>query len=201
MSGPGAPRARFRGPSTFCAAPLTIVLHFNGSARGAPICSPRMRPRATALILAVLALLLCACGGDKAPSKAEFIKRADRDCRESRERFQAVQLEARGLSGLPARQALMKAAPLFQQVRTEAGSLLSKLRDRKPPKGDEMVIDRYLQARDNQLRDLDQLIAAAREGSTAKFRASLVALQATGRTLQGIAQGYGFKVCVGAINR
>ncbi len=150
---------------------------------------------ATGLILAALALLLGACGGDDAPSKAEYIKQADRACQEYRDRVKPVQSEVQGLSGLPDRQALMKAAPLLQRVKSEASMLFSKLRDQKPPKGDKTAIDRYLQGAEQQLGDIDGLIAASREGSTSKFRASLVGLQARAQTLRGMAQSYGFKVC------
>ena len=154
-----------------------------------------MSGRTTSLIVAGLMCLLAACGGDDRPSKAEFIKEADRTCQDSSERLKPIQAEAQRLSGLPNRQALMKAVPIFGRFKAELNRTLSELRAKKAPKGDEMVINRYLQGAESQIGEIDKLIAAGREGSVRKFNAALVGLQARAQTLRGITRGYGFKVC------
>jgi hypothetical protein len=157
----------------------------------------------------VLGLVVTGCGGDdeggetstvtqtveeqsEALTKAEFIEEADAICKAGHE--EAEPLEDTFQQAQQAGDA-EKAADIVRQVADIADEEASKLRALEPPPADAEIVDEYISAGVSGVQTARDLADALDAGDTAQ--AEVLGDQFNERTsaAQGIARGYGFKVC------
>jgi hypothetical protein len=151
----------------------------------------------------VLALATAGCGGDddedsgngtsgeSAPlvSKAEFIEQADELCTDFREKSDELAAEAETTSDTG------RQAEIWRELADEAQATGEEFEQLPVPAGDQAIIDRYLSASRDQIGVLRQIAEALDDGDTTSVTTLLDSGRRSGARVQGIAQGYGFKVC------
>jgi hypothetical protein len=117
-----------------------------------------MRPATTILVLSAALAAGCGGGGGKHPSPhADFLRQADRVCRESGIRPQAIP------SGLP-----QAAEQLAQEARLRS-AVHARLTAIKPPADVRVDYTRFLAETDGVARDMQRMAALARGGRQADF--------------------------------
>jgi hypothetical protein len=151
---------------------------------------PRPRWTASIALLALCGAVLSACGGgggSEQVTAAELVQRADRICREEQSAFTRVQAHAPPNASVAADQTeeLLKA--------TEGAS--SQLRDLKPPDGLQPGYDRYLEARDRAVDQLQRGKDAADDQDSAAYGAAQAALARDAPQRRKLAGALGLKVC------
>jgi hypothetical protein len=162
-----------------------------------------------AATLLVLGLAVAGCGGDgesEEPStvtqtveeqsgaltKAEFIQRADAICQAGHEEGEPLVAEFQ-----EAQQAgdAAKAADLLRQAADVADEEAGELRDLEPPPADADILDDYISAGETTIQTGRDLADAIDAGDTQAVQVLSDRFNEQTSTTQGIAQGYGFKVC------
>lgn len=160
---------------------------------------------------AVLGLPLTACGSssplattvtvqrEAALSRAQFISQGDAICQETREASESLKDQ---VSQLHAEITLENESSQFRRI----GELISEsdestsaeieqLRSLQPPRSDRKTINRMLALVDSQVSLDEELAHAFETGDTGKMEALEAQAKPIKAKAQGIAQGYGFKVC------
>ena len=139
------------------------------------------------LIVAVVPLGLVACGGDedKGPSKADYIKDADKICARSNQETDAIFAEAAEDPNKPkpkeAQAAIRQAIPVLEKD-------IEELKALEAPKGDEDQVAAIWSALEEGAQKLDE--------ASADPEASLVALASDPFSAGGkLAGEYGMKTC------
>jgi hypothetical protein len=147
---------------------------------------------ATVAVLAAALVALGACGGAKAPGKADFIRRADIIC--ARGAARQRQLHTPQLSGTPS-EVLSALGRYVGQLLPVARGIATQLHALAEPTQDRAELRRYFAAVDGAVADLQRLGEAARRGDAAAVRRGAVALN--GNQANALARRYGFRVCGG----
>lgn len=133
------------------------------------------------------------------PTKAQFIAQADRICRESSKSLAAT--DKRTTSAVRAEEAADTSAHRDSMARGFKDSValarpgLDRLRGLAPPAEDRVVVAKYLSARDHQLTLADSFASALANNDASMVSTLATQLKEGKATLQGLAQGYGFKEC------
>jgi hypothetical protein len=108
--------------------------------------------RSFACLLAAVAVLVCACGGEGPLTKREYRHEASAICRRGNARVQRIEVA-------PLVEGRSAAKGISRVVDTQRESL-SDLRDIKPPKNDVVTIERWLAVVDQLLDEADAVRAA-----------------------------------------
>lgn len=128
----------------------------------------------------------------KAPGKTEFLREADLLCATAKRqvapifRTIAAKVAAEDAAGVAAQ--LRKGLPFADQ-------LLSRMRALTPPKGDEAVVDRYLDTIARQKRRIGPLVEALEAEDISSIEVLVAELGQGNRRARRLAGGYGFKEC------
>jgi len=165
-----------------------------------------------ALILVLLAFSIAACGGDddddeagggaaatteqsSGASKEDFIEQADEICREANDEFGEINERLDAISGGSASEQLAQAEPILREGAEQVEQRIGEFRALTPPPADEDMIDRYLDAAEDQRTYLEQMADAAGAEDVQEFQQTNDRLQEIAAERQGIVEGYGFEVC------
>jgi hypothetical protein len=125
--------------------------------------------------------------GDASISKAEYIKRADAICAKYNELTKDLQDETPD-SFEEAADLYTKAIELFKPAVKEFEAL-------PPPRGDEQVIESYLDTVRQQVVLYQRIQAAAEQSDRAKLESYAEDVRELRAKARGLAEGYGFEVC------
>jgi hypothetical protein len=151
-----------------------------------------------ALALVIFAsFVLVACGssgGDSnASAKRGYINQADAICartnhdmRETNARLDELARSARKVSEFQ---------DDLADGQFEARDELDSIRKLPVPKGDEAKIKTILTARDHQLDLIDKLITASKHNDATAFKQLTDEINGARKTVQGLTDEYGFKIC------
>jgi hypothetical protein len=104
----------------------------------------------------------------------------------------------RQLRGVPMRARLLlgaRQAKIWRELADEVQATGEEFEQLPVPAGDQAIIDRYLSASRDQIGVLRQIAEALDDGDTTSVTTLLDSGRRSGARVQGIAQGYGFKVC------
>ena len=199
--------------------------HFGGSqpagfpclvAASAQFCEDRSltRQRACRLGFVVALTTLAGCGSagtpttpstttppsaTAAPAKAAFIAEADTICANARAKLRVQQAAIN--AALKAEQANDTATnrhvlgDALNQDSLVASPLLDQLRGLQPPAADRVVIAKYESGVASQIGLIQQFANAIDSNDAQAVRTIVQQLQLGKASVQGLAQGYGFKVC------
>ncbi len=143
-----------------------------------------------ACLLGVLALT--GCGGSKAPSKAEYLKKANAICTEFNNKGAAA---TRGLARNPQHPTPREAQAMVKELDPITRQSVSRTRALKPPKGDEKKVKAIYDAADEG--------TAAYERASKSPKASLAAITSAGTAhdpygrANALAKAYGLTACAG----
>jgi hypothetical protein len=138
-------------------------------------------------VLAAALLIAAGCGGSKALSRQEFVKRADGSCRDFRKQF-ALDVGI-APSTLPA------LAAVDAKVVSLQGDTDKTLKGLKPPKDLQKPWKDYLEARKQARSLVAQERSAAARGDQNAVQALGPKQEASGRRRQQLARSMGLKVC------
>jgi hypothetical protein len=168
--------------------------------------------RRLALLLLPL-LALSGCGGDgddttttvtaqsgKPLTKSEYIARADAICQRGRESTAGLfqELEQAGSSVTTGEDA-DHVADLLREAADQGTRVYDDLKALTPPRGDAEIIDNYLSTGFGAVVLLDNLADAYDSEDSEQISPLQSEIRTEALKAEGIAQGYGFKVC-GATN-
>jgi hypothetical protein len=147
----------------------------------------RLLPIPMAFLLLVLLVWGCGGGGKDEVTAAELVQRADAICAKERSSFARIQSHAPPNASVAADQTdeLIKA--------TQDAS--SQLRDLKPPQELEAEYDRYLQARDRVLDQMNRGKDAAEDRDSAAYGAAQAAVARDASQRRKLARAVGLRVC------
>lgn len=147
---------------------------------------------------ATAALSLAGCGGggsgdsDKAPSKTQFIARADAICRETK----AAQAPfTKKVRALPDRTDIKRVAPLLEGALGESRKGLERLRALPAPKADRELLDRYFTAAERLLEAHKRLADAAKASDKPASQQVAAATQALSDDERQRGGDYGLNDC------
>lgn len=147
---------------------------------------------------AALALLtLSACGGGQAtgPSRADYIARAERICRDTT--AQAAPLLRRFAAGAASLNATSarKLAPVGERIHALASAYIARLRALPQPAADRAKIARFLSLSREVIDGLGQAATALSAGHTVEVLGTLQGVQATANDANAAAVAYGLRDC------
>jgi hypothetical protein len=147
-------------------------------------------PRWIAFVLVFVAGGLvagCGGGGSERVSAAELIQKADGICARERTSFARIQAHSPPNASVAADQTegLIK-------VTRDANS---QLRDLRPPEGLQTAYDRYLEARDRVIEQMNRGEDAAKDQDSAAYGAAQAAVARDAPQRGKLARGLGLKVC------
>jgi hypothetical protein len=163
-------------------------------------------------VAALLGTSLSACGGSSstststvtvqqaaALSKAQFISQGDAICQSASEEAEPLkekvhQLEA-GITPENESSQLQKVGEAAEESAELVSNEAEQLRSLEPPDSDRKTITRMLALVDSQVLIEEELASASQEVNIEKIKALLEQGKPIKAKAQGIAQGYGFKVC------
>jgi translation initiation factor 2B subunit (eIF-2B alpha/beta/delta family) len=132
--------------------------------------------RLAAILLGLLACVIASCGGDDAPSQAEFADNADRICRDAE---QALQDVAQGA------ESPQQIADAVDRVIEESRSAVDELADLERPEGDAgETAERFVNATRTEIED--EGIPALEDLRDALEQGDQQAAQEAAQRLQGI---------------
>lgn len=143
----------------------------------------------------VLAVGGCGGGGDKGPTHAQFVARADRICREAavQARPSLLQLSTGLTSISPA--SVRRLAPAGERLHAVSRAYLARLGALERPSADNARIERFL-ALSRQVSDaIGRAATAAGAGRTVEALATLQGVQQTARDANAAAADYGLRAC------
>jgi hypothetical protein len=151
--------------------------------------------RAAAGVL-VAVLMLGACGGGNAPSKADYIASADRICDAARADAAPLlqrlsRTDPTSLGGQRAR----RLAATTEQLHEIGTGMLADLRALERPTQDRKALDDFMGATTELVKTIGDAADALAEANAAAALSSLGALGATSMQVSASADAYGFKRC------
>lgn len=161
-----------------------------------------MKRSATAA-LAAAALALAACGGgggsSTAPTKADYIAKADGICRAARADALPLvkQLTAGGVGAITIH--ARERAVVARKLHAVEARRLAQLRALDQPKGDSGAIKSFLDPAGQVVTAIDKAAAALGSGNLTGTLALLSEASAAGASAKQAADSYGFKDCGGAM--
>lgn len=185
-------------------------------------CEPMTRRRSSRQVplscIAVVAVVLCAaavagCGGGStrttagtvtrvsspstptapaAPTKAQFVARADAICARTNAKLKPVQGRLAAVENVVGSK---EGAAALRQGATITREGIAQLQALAVPQGDAATVQKIITALDDEAADIDNMAAAAAGGEASAIEAAKRAEQTTKAAYQGLAQGYGLKVC------
>jgi hypothetical protein len=135
-----------------------------------------------------------------APTKAQFIARADAICARTDAKLKPAQKRLKALPGESASEsaayaALRSAAAALRQGATITREGIAQLQALTVPQGDASTVQKIVTALDDEAADIDNMASATASGEASAIDAAKRAEQITKATYGGLAQGYGLKVC------
>jgi hypothetical protein len=133
-------------------------------------------------------------GAQGAPTKAEYIKEADAICTQFRADTKDLFDEIQQFQ-VTSTEDLHKLADLIRQGVPKLQEEAARLRQLQPPGGDEAIINNYLSTGESAVSLLSDTADAADHADVSRLRELGPELTSLSDKAQGIAQGYGFKVC------
>jgi hypothetical protein len=170
--------------------------------------------RITALFPALITAALAGCGGGgssgtttvtrtvtvqkhggPAPTKAHFINSADALCRQFRAELDPLQHRLQGLPPPATRKARYADADVMRQYAHKLRREVVKIRQLRPPRGDEAIINKWLSTAADSIALFQDLAAAYEFADVHQVHVLTAESAARANTAKGIAQGYGFQVC------
>src|SRR5687767_6651260 len=134
-----------------------------------------MRQTITA-VLAAAALALAACGDDDSSddgggsTKADFIEQADTICKRVNSSIAEINDQLQSVSGTE-EEKLAKLEPIFEDAVRVQDEAIEEFRALEPPAEDEELIDKYLDAAEEQSEVLGKMADAAGSGDAKAFAA------------------------------
>jgi hypothetical protein len=150
------------------------------------------RARRFLLLLPAVVLLAvdgsgCGSGGNDQVSAAELVQKADVICSKERSSFSRIQ-------GHPPPNASVAADQTGELIKvTEDAN--SRLRDLKPPEGLQSSYDRYLEARDRVIDQMNRGKDAAENQDSAVYGAAQAAVARDAPQRRKLARSLGLRVC------
>jgi hypothetical protein len=133
------------------------------------------------------------------PTKAQFIARADRICRQANALLkQPASNVAAAVNDEERTDTAAHRAAVVTALREEsalARPQLDRLRALTPPAPDHAAVGNYLAAVAGQISLTDQLAAAFQSDDTSAIASVAQQIPRNHTTVDSLAQGYGFKVC------
>jgi hypothetical protein len=156
---------------------------------------PRLRrmsePRWIALVLVLVAgWLVAGCGGGRGSERvtaADLVQRADEICGKERSSFARIQAHPPPNASV--------AADQTQELIRVTQDANSQLRDLKPPESLQNPYDRYLEARDRVVDQMNRGRDAAEDQDSAAYGAAQGAVARDAPERRKLARGLGLKVC------
>jgi hypothetical protein len=168
----------------------------------------------TALVAVLVAAVLAGCGGGgssgtttvtqtvtvlkqggPAPTKAHFIDAADVLCQRARAELDPLQRQLQALPPPVTRKDRYADADVMRRFADALQRPVMKIRQLRPPRGDEAIIDKWLSTAGDSAALFRDLAAAYEFGDVHQVHVLRAESAARANTAKGIAQGYGFKVC------
>lgn len=130
-----------------------------------------------------------------APTKAQFIAHADAICARTNAKLKPVQQHLSALAR-QSESAIESEGPVaFRQGAAITREGIAQLQSLPAPTGDVTTVQKIITALDDEAADIDNIAAATAHGEGSAIEAAKRAEQTTKATYQGLAQGYGLKVC------
>jgi hypothetical protein len=148
---------------------------------------PRWIAPMALLAFSGMALAACGGGGSERVSAAELVQRADAICTKERTSFARIQAHPPPNASVAADQTdeLLK---VTQDANTQ-------LRDLKPPEGLQSSYDRYLEARDRVIAQMNRGRDAAQDRDSAAYGAAQAAVARDAPQRRKLARSVGLRVC------
>jgi hypothetical protein len=130
------------------------------------------------------------------PTKGQFIARADAICARTNAKLKPVQTELAAL-GRQSDSSVgrVNAARVERRSAAITREGIAQLQALPVPHGDASRVQKIIAALDDLAADIDNIAAATPGNETTAIEAAGQAARTTKATYQGLAQGYGFKVC------
>ena len=156
-----------------------------------PRLRPMSRPRWIALLLVSIATgMLAGCGGGGGSERvtaAELVQKADEICAKERSSFARIQKHPP-----PNPSAATDQTEALIMVTRDANS---QLRDLQPPEALQSAYDRYLEARDRVLEEMNRGKDAAQNQDSAAYGAAQAAVARDAPQRRKLAHALGLKAC------
>jgi hypothetical protein len=130
-----------------------------------------------------------------APTKAQFIARADAICARTNAKLKPVQQHLSALARQSESAIESEGPTAFRQGAAITREGIAQLQALSVPTGDVATVQKIITALDDEAADIDNIAAATAHGEGSAIEAAKRAEQTTKATYQGLAQGYGLKVC------
>ena len=150
-------------------------------------------------VLAALALGLGACGGDDdggEPSKADFIEQADAICVRVNETIGGINDELRSVTG-STKEKLAKLEPILRRAVRLQEDAIEEFAALEPPPEDQDLIDRYLDAAEEQSDVLRDMAKTAGSGDAREYASVARKLPELSHQRRELIADYGFEQCGG----
>jgi hypothetical protein len=163
----------------------------------------------TALLAAAVVFLIAGCGGSgtetvtqvrtqtsAAPlTKPEYIAQADAICQQYKATLDEIGQKLDDLGDIDSQDEADQAASLIREAADKARPGLQALQSLQPPTQDASVLGTYVSITSGQLAAFSDLADAYEELDARQIRSLLARIDRDRAKQQGLAQGYGFKVC------
>jgi hypothetical protein len=181
---------------------------------------PRARPVLLTFLLLCALAVLAGCGGGSstttasvpassgdgspAPTKSEYIARANSVCKAARPQTGALIAQVEGATAsaikAPSAAGVSALVALVGKLHTSASSTVSQLQALKQPAGAQAGIDRFLTPLSRAVTSLGQATTALSAGQAKQALGVLLQLQAAAPQLAAAAQAYGLSECEGVLS-
>lgn len=133
---------------------------------------------------------------DRPPTKAEFIEQVDAICAQRNPEVQALGERASNVAdAADSSSDLGEVADIYREASSIVETGDEELRALTPPAADTAIYNAYLRSFESQLAQVEALADAVDAADTEKMEEVAEELETTDAASDGIAKGYGFKVC------
>lgn len=129
------------------------------------------------------------------PTKAQFIARADTICARTNAKLKPVQQRLAALARASESTVEAKGSSVLREGAAITREGIAQLQALTVPQGDAPTVRKIVTALDDEAADIDNMASATASGEASAIEAAKRAEQTTKATYDGLAQGYGFKVC------
>jgi len=167
-----------------------------------PLLVPRVRGPVLCCAFAC-ALLLAACGGSSAPSKAEYVAKVNAICKATAEKTAPLvkQLEGSATAILAGDSAKAReAAPVVEQLEKYGQESLAKVRAVQTPTGEKAAVERFLSPLTNVVSAANQAASSLHAGETTGAVSLLEQVQGDALQAVSAANAYGVSACGSVVN-